>query len=65
MTRSRRVGVKGRETDLDSNQFPMFSIAWNTQRDSQSWVKKRRREEIEATWAGKGIVKNGRGQSSQ
>ena len=50
MTRSRRVGVKGRETDLDSNQFPMFSIAWNTPRDSQHWVEKRKgREDIENT----------------
>jgi len=29
----------------------VFSTVWNTQRDSQSWVEKRRgREEIEATW---------------
>ena len=29
----------------------MFSTAWNTHRDSQNWVEKRRgREEIEATW---------------
>ena len=29
----------------------MFSTVWNTQRDLQSWVEKRRgREEIEATW---------------
>jgi len=29
----------------------VFSTIWNTPRDSQSWVEKRRgREEIEVTW---------------
>jgi len=41
----------------------MFSTAWNTQRDSKSWVDKRRgREEIEVTWGRKRRVKVGRGQ---
>ena len=44
-------GIKRRETDPASNQFPVFSTIWITQRDSQSWVEKRRgREEIEVTW---------------
>ena len=49
---ARRIkgGIKRKETDPASNQFPAFSTAWNTQRDSQSWVEKRSgREEIEAT----------------
>ena len=59
-------GMKRRETDPASNQFPVFSTIWNTQRDSQSWVEKRRgREEIEATWWRKRRVQRGREQSSQ
>ena len=49
---ARRIqgGIKSRQTDLASNLFPVFSTAQNTQRDSQSWVEKRRgREEIEVT----------------
>jgi len=39
----------------------VFSTAQNTQRDSQSWVeKRRRREEIEVTWERKQRVKRGR-----
>ena len=39
----------------------MFSTAWNTHRDSQSWVeKKREREEIEVTLGRKRRVKRGR-----
>ena len=38
----------------------MFSTAWNTQRDSQSWVEKRRRVEIEVTWARKRRVRGER-----
>jgi len=38
----------------------VFSTVWNTQRDSQSWVKKRRgREEIEVPWWRKGESKGG------
>ena len=44
-------GIKRRKTDPVSNQFPVFSTVHNTQRDSQSWVEKRRLwEEIEVTW---------------
>ena len=32
----------------------MFCKAWNTQRNSQSLVEKRRGEEIEVTWGRKG-----------
>ena len=46
--------------------FLSFSTVRNTQRDSQSWVeKRRRREEIEATWWRKRRVQRGREQSSQ
>ena len=44
-------GIKRRETDPASNQFPKYSPPSGTHRDSESWVEKRRgREEIEATW---------------
>ena len=53
-------GIKRRETDPANNQFPVFSIARNSQRDSRSEVEKRRgREEIEVTWGRKGRVKRG------
>ena len=53
-------GIKTRETDVASNQFQVFFKAQNTQRDSQSWVEKRRgREEIEATWWRERRVKRG------
>ena len=50
---ARRIkgGSKRRETDPASNQFPKCSPQSRTQRDSQSWVEKRRgREETESTW---------------
>ena len=66
MARRIKGGIKRRETDSASNQFKVFSTIWNTQRDSQSWVEKRRgREETEATWWRKRRVKRGREQSSQ
>ena len=46
-------GMKRRQTDPARicNQFPVFSTARNTQRDSPCWVEtKRGRREIEATW---------------
>ena len=43
-------GIKRRETDPASSQFPKCSPLSETQRDSQSWVEKRRgREETEVT----------------
>ena len=46
-----RGGIKRRETDPASNQFPKCSPPSGTHRDSQSWIEKRRgREETEATW---------------
>ena len=64
MARRIKGRIKKRETDTASNQFPRCS--WNTQRDSQSWVEKRRgREEIEAIWWRKRRVKRGIEQSSQ
>ena len=63
-------GIKRRETEPFSNQFPKCSphlgTLQKTQRDSQSWVEKRiGREEIEATWWRKRRVQSGREQSSQ
>ena len=44
----------------------MFSTVCNTQRDSQSWVDKRRgREETEVTWWRKRRVQRGREPASQ
>ena len=51
VARKIKGGIKRRETDLASNQFPKHSSQSGTHRDSQSWVEKRRgREEIEVTW---------------
>ena len=64
---ARRIkgGMKRRETDPASNQFPKCSPQPRTHKDSQNWVEKRRgREEIEATWWRKRRVKMGRDQSS-
>ena len=36
-----KMGIKRRETDLPSNQFPKCSPQPGTNRDSQSWVEKR------------------------
>jgi hypothetical protein len=44
------MGMKRRETDPASNQFPKCSPPSGTHRDSQSWVKRRKRKETEATW---------------
>ena len=59
-------GIKRKETDPASNQFPTCSPPSETHRDSQGWVENRRgREEIEATWWRKRSVQRGREQSSQ
>ena len=59
-------GIKRRETDPASNQFPKCSPPSGTHRDSQSWVEKRRgKEETEATWWRKRRVQRRRRQSSQ
>ena len=66
MTRRRKGGIKRRETDPASIQFPKCSPLSGTHRDSQSWVEKRRgREEIELTWWIKRRVQSEREQSSQ
>ena len=65
---ARRIngGIKRRETDPASNQFPKCSPPSGTHRDSESWVEKRRgREEIEASWWRKRRVQRGREWSSQ
>ena len=66
VARGIKGGLKRRETDPASNQFPKCSSQSRTHRDSQSWVEKRKgREAIEATWWGKRRVQSGREQSSQ
>ena len=65
---ARRIkgGIKRRETDPASNQFPKCSPPSGTHRDSQSWVEKRGgREETEATWWRKRRVQSGREQSNR
>ena len=42
VARRRRRGIKRIEADSASNQSPVFSTAQNTQRDSQSWIEKKR-----------------------
>ena len=42
VTRRRKGGIKRRETDSASNQFPKSSPPSGIHRDSQSWVEKRR-----------------------
>ena len=66
VTRRIKGGIKRRETDPASNQFPKCSPLSGTHRDSQSWVEKRGgREETEATWWRKRRVQRGKEQSSQ
>ena len=62
----KRGGMKRRETDPASNQFPKCSPLFGTHRDSQSWVEKRGvSEETQVTWWRKRRVQRGREQSSQ
>ena len=63
---ARRIkgGIKRRETDSASNEFPKCSPQSGTHKEIQSWVEKRRgREEIEATWWRKRRVQRERAQS--
>ena len=65
---ARRIkgGIKRRETDPASNQFPKCSPPSGTHRDSQSWIEKKRvREETKATWWSKRSVQRGKEQTSQ
>ena len=53
-------GIKKREADPASNQFPKCSPLSGTHRNSQSWVEKRGgREETQVTWWRKGESKEG------
>ena len=66
MARRIKGGIKRREIDPASNQFPKCSPPSGTHKEIQSWVEKRRgREEIEATWWRKRRVQRGRELSSQ
>ena len=58
-----KEGIKRRETDPVSNQFPKCPPPSGIHRDSESWVEKRRgREETESTWWRKMRVQRGREQ---
>ena len=63
MTRRRRGGIKRRETNLASNQFPKCSPQPRTPKEIHKVEKRREREEIEVTWGRKRRVK--RGESDQ
>ena len=66
MARRIKEGIKKRETDPASNQFPECSPQPGTHKEIQSWVEKRRgREETEETWWRKRRVLRGREQLSQ
>ena len=66
MARRIKGGIKRRETDPASNQFPKCSPPSGTHKEIQSWVEKRKgREEIEVTWWRKRRVQSGREESSQ
>ena len=59
-------GMKRRETEPASNQFPKYSPPSGTHRNSQSWVEYRGvREETQVTWWRKRRVQREREQSSQ
>ena len=68
VTRRIKGGMKRKETDPASNQFPKCSPPSRTRKEIHrfSWVEKKRgREEIEATWWRKRRVQRGREHSSQ
>ena len=66
MAKRIKGGIKRRETDPASNQFPKGSPQSRTHKEIQSWVGKRRgREEIEVIWWRKRRVQRGREKSSQ
>jgi len=53
-------GMKRREIDPASNQFPKCSPPSGTHRNSQNWVEQRRvREETQVTWWRKRRVQKG------
>ena len=64
---ARRIkgGMKRRETDPASNQFPKCSPPSGTHKEIYSLAKRRGREEMEVTWWRKRKVQRGREQSSQ
>ena len=62
----KKGGIKRRETDPASIQFPKCSPLSGTHRDSQSWIEKRSgREETEVSWWRKRRAQRGREHSSQ
>ena len=66
MAKRIKGGIKRRETDPASNQFPKCSPLSGTHRDSELGREERGgREETQATWWGKRRVQRGKEQSSQ
>ena len=66
VTRKRRRGIKRKETNLASNQFPKCSPQPGIPKEIQSCLRKTRgREKIEVMLGRKNRVKRGKGQSSQ
>ena len=66
MNRRIKWGIKRRETDPASNQFPKYSLQPKIQRDPLSLVEKKKGwGEIEETLWRKRRVKRGREQSGQ
>ena len=56
----KRGEIKKGKINLSSNQFPMCSPVWNTQRGSQSYIEKRRgRREMEVMKRRRGGIKRG------
>ena len=61
-----KEGMKRRETDPASNQFPKCSPPSGTHRDSERLVEKKRgKEEAEVTWWRQSRVQKGKEQASQ
>ena len=59
MTRRRRGGIKRRESNLASNQFPMCSPPPRIPKEIHRVGERRGREEIEVTWRRRKGVKEG------
>ena len=56
----KRGNQKERDRSRQCSVPYMLSAAQSTHRDSQNWLKRRGREEIEVTWGRKRRVKRGR-----
>ena len=59
MARRIKGGLKRRETDVASNQFPVFPTAWNTQRVTELGREEKGEGGAKVTWCRKRRVKRG------